>query len=64
MINLTELNLKELLKIIFFMNLEKLLGNKDILTKEYFNLKNYQNLDIIYMQIETNSWNLWKKDTN
>ena len=55
MINLTELNLKELLKIIFFMNLEKLLGNKDILTKEYFNLKNYQNLDIIYMQIETNS---------
>ena len=55
MINNKELNMKEHLKMIFRMDLENMIFKMDVLIKEYFNLGNYQNLDILLIQMETNS---------
>ena len=46
MINIIELNMKELLKMINLMDLEKLFLMMEILHIVYFNLEKHQNLDI------------------
>ena len=55
MIKIKELNMKELLKMIFNMVQEKCIINLDILIKEYFNLEKNKNLDYIYVKIKRNS---------
>jgi len=53
--------MKELLKMIFLMDLEKWLGKVETLIKEYFNLEKNPNLDIVLIQIDPNSLDFIKK---
>ena len=59
-----ELNMQELLKMIFVMDLEKLFGKMEVLIKVYFNLKKHPNLDIVLFQMEPNSLDFVKKINN
>ena len=46
--------MKELFKMIFFMDLENMFGKIEIFTEVYFNLGKDPNLDMIFLQ-ETNT---------
>ena len=61
MINIIELNMKELLKMIFLMDLEKYFITMEVVIKEYFNLVVDPNLVIIYIPVETNNLDFRKK---
>ena len=54
-------NMKELLKMIFLMDLEKYFITMEVVIKEYFNLVVDPNLVIIYIPVETNNLDFRKK---
>ena len=56
-----ELNMKELFKMIYNMDLENIFGKMELLIKAYFNLGKNPNLDYRYKQMETNSLDFVKK---